>query len=586
MSLFDEVEKQREKRSNRFSDDLTKYSEGDIGAGSVALRGAGEAAGMAGDMVGTAMSNTMILGDLLELAGPLVAKGLNQLWSGVKDTGAVKIAEKWLEDNPEKARNAAMLYNMTELAGGAGVLKAGHKMVDYGVDAQKGGMVGSASNFIDGNYGVKEGVKPPLGTDTLTKVLGPTAEKLNQLKPHPKLEGVANAPDHAASQLAGRAAWGLKSIKDAASHVLSPTSRATYGQHGIQKPAQKHIQGHLDNMADKSDTMAMQKAVAQGQYSGGHIPQQAGRVGDMAKPVDDIMQRSFMEDYIDYEPGKLSESLQKYSYKVDKDVAKRGGTLPPKSPEWRNKPDEQLAKKDADFVERWVGQQKDFKGMDKLAIKAPTSIETGGHWHDLINYNPVNRALTSIIDKRGGQAFNNSKELFEALENVPAKQRVTGKAGKNTWRVVNRDAKHAEKNGVWVAGTKIGSSVTEGGVSFLTKIDPDGTLTSFMIDKHDFMERVPVLGPAMNRGILPNQLVAVTPPMKGNIYNISKKLRDNYESPKHFHQVRPRASQGTKEILQDIANLEPSKNNLRGEQLKQTGYGLLGMGVFNESENR
>ena len=93
-------------RVQRFSDDLSLAAEGEINPAQVALRAAGEGAGLVGDGIGAVVG--AVLPDFVE-------EGIGQVIQGVMDTGPAKIALKWMEENPEHARDVVSLINVASL---------------------------------------------------------------------------------------------------------------------------------------------------------------------------------------------------------------------------------------------------------------------------------------------------------------------------------------------------------------------------------------------------------------------------------------------------------------------------------------
>lgn len=92
--------------------------------------------------------------------------------------------------------------------------------------------------------------------------------------------------------------------------------------------------------------------------------------------------------------------------------------------------------------------------------------------------------------------------------------------------------------------SKAGEAKVEGGVNMLIKVGIDGNLTGVMSDLHDFMEKIPTGKIANKVGLnrrlaraglpqipdvpnvpmqmaLPNNVVAVSPPMQSNVVSIT-----------------------------------------------------------------
>ena len=96
----------------------------------------------------------------------------------------------------------------------------------------------------------------------------------------------------------------------------------------------------------------------------------------------------------------------------------------------------------------------------------------------------------------------------------------------------------ANKNGIWLTGSKKGRAYTEGGINFVVNVKPNGNVIMVMSDEHNFFEGIAEKGDKLVRKAtmgkkqtganlvaqmdkaIPNRLVAVTPPMQANIFNL------------------------------------------------------------------
>lgn len=552
-------------RSDRLSQDMSKYAEGDINLAQMALRTAGETAGGVGDVAGTLMD---------PLIPDIVKEGIGDVVRGAINSPLGKIAAKWMEDNPEKARDIMSGMNVASLLPGAAITKTGKKMLSYGDDATKGGLLANASNYINNFYGPGEATKA-------SKKVGGMLEKGLPLSPE-QAQG-------AAQKALGMGQWGVNAAKDMASHITSPSSRALYGEQGITKPAQNIVKGHLDNAA--TDSRALSKGVSQVQYSSHHIPHQAGRKGDFNPAAAEVNNRSFLTEPFPNKEGTLSQRLQQFPVRKDPNNAQRASNLGPAVAEWKKGADivdDYLSPADAKYVEKYV---RSIPGFDSgnFVIKAPSSIQTGGHFHDVMNKNKMLSSVSEVFKKMGDKDGNiDLKDLVKGLNKERAKlesklkplpegktklQKVGMAVAKKTglvkpesvgWRVL----KEAD-DGVWIGGSKVGTAVTEGGIGYIVKVEKNGSLTGFMLDKHDFLEKLPGAGKAAE-SLLPNDMIAVTPMMKSNIHSARKTGKRAQE---HFQQVP--ANKGTEDTMQGLleqyVNAKPSARNVRGEQLKTAG---------------
>jgi hypothetical protein len=207
-----------------------------------------------------------------------------------------------------------------------------------------------------------------------------------------------------------------------------------------------------------------------------------------------------------------------------------------------------------------------WKGADTVVMKRARSGTGGNHFNDMYRGKlaPVGPLREAFM--KGGDDINAVYRHLKKNENK----------GANFWKVKTKSADDLAENGLWLTGSGPGSAITEGGVNWLMKVEPDGTLMSVISDKHDFLEKMPGLG-RMAREQLPNDLVAVTPPMFANI----KKIRAT-QFEKAGHAVPERAVSGvqrkkqakeanTLTLLEDFLSATPSEQAVKAEQLKQAG---------------
>ena len=396
-----------------------------------------------------------------------------------------------------------------------------------------------------------------------------------------------------ASKGTGAVGWFGDVVKSVGEHVLDPRSRALWNEQKITKPAQGRIAGR-----DPTDTRSVEKDVSQVQFTSGHIPNQTGVAQSDNPAAKEILDRSFLTDSVKNEKGSLSQALQDQSVKVDEGFNARGKVLSPKDKEWATAPKLAPTSGEADFVEKWLGQQPAYKGTYNYRLKSPTAKETGGHHNDVVYKNPAKKALgdafKNMMDADGNV---NIKQLYGWLEENKGKYnkdlQATGRT-RDSWSVVNSSAEHVAKNGLWLSGSRLGSAITEGGVSWLMKMEKDGTMKVFMMDKHDFAEKIPGVA-----AMVPEDMVAITPMMVNNIKNvgggtqkaITAPLRDEggniikegrkhtkktHGAPKAFQQTARRGTSAPyKGLLEEYTRAQPTARGTARETRRLAGEGLL-----------
>ena len=133
--------------------------------GEVALSGLGQAAGMAGDIVGEGMA--ALTPDFLGV-GEAAAKATEAVMSTAPAQAATELVLDFSEANPRTAENLANVFNVATAGAGGGLVKAGAK-------ANKGAWAAGVENYIDNFYGND---KPDVDPTELEKTLGEIAVKL------------------------------------------------------------------------------------------------------------------------------------------------------------------------------------------------------------------------------------------------------------------------------------------------------------------------------------------------------------------------------------------------------------------------
>jgi len=448
----------------------------------------------------------------------------------------------------------------------------------FGQGSDKGMALGSASNYIPNWYGPTD--LPEGGPQALDKALSGVM---------PNKFETPEAAQEATATLRGFGGWAMQSAKDVIEAVIDPKARALYKEKGITPGSQRHVARAL---ADNE----IHKAVAQVQYSS-HIGQQAGRKGDVAASVSNIMEKSGVSDYMMYKPGIYAKSIRE-----NKLLPKQDGSISP------------ISNKDLQRIEEHFGKvwkAPDAKGNvvpfneaegTVLLIKAPgNSTYTGDHYNDLVK---AGGWITPVY-----AAFKKHKNT-PTVEKLWKEMDKFSKSGKAKWKLDESSdtLEKAKENGIWITGSKKGRAYTEGGVNFLTKVQPNGNVFSVMSDEHNFFENVAgkidkyarkgTMGIA-KEGVtaikqlekaLPHRLVAVTPPMQSNIFNLRDQLKGE---KKKVENVKTGKGAVSKEDLENVINEQPSDIGLMLEREvnKQganalVGTGLLGASIAQEPNKR
>ena len=433
--------------------------------GEVALSGLGQAAGMAGDIVGEGMA--ALTPDFLGV-GEAAAKATEAVMSTAPAQAATELVLDFSEANPRTAENLANVFNVATAGAGGGLVKAGAK-------ANKGAWAAGVENYIDNFY---KNDKPKVDPTELEKTLGEIAVKFKGEKTTDK--NIAGAGKYAT----GLMKWGTGGAAAAIDSLLNPYSRALYRETGISRKGQKAVDDLLFKNKGKPSNRDVDKAVAQVVYNR-HLIEQSDRKGELGNPLLEI------EDFANVQ-GYAADTLDTFvkGAKATKFTTPEGKKIStPKA----------VLTAAYDKINKAWGNTPDPKR--KVVFKEPSGGTSGDHLKDLAFKHPANKYIRKIIANQKGKL--SVEEMWRKLKDISEKE-----GGFK----VNSSLEDVKKNGLWVQAGLKGSSVVEGGINGLMKVLPNGRAIGFMSDKHDFLEKVPVVGKILEKA-LPRELMAISGPM-------------------------------------------------------------------------
>jgi len=518
------------------------YDRGEINPLQYGLRTAGNAVDATlGNVVGTAAD--YLIPDGVE---KLVGEAIMNSPPGVFQDH-LQLGNKLATQYPEQARDASAIASVAEavpfVRGITTAAKAGRQVDELtGADSGRGMLTGSANNVIPGYYSPQK--------------------------------------------LASIAAWLPSQIVGTVRDIASPSSRAKYREQGITTSSQQIMKRAREGSKSKLETLIYNlppfkslkgskniekgtpRAIAQGQYLG-RIHAQSGRVGG-SDLIDEIMRRSDVAETVDYYFGAYADSVRNNKLKpYPKDSAGQPKKMPIK-----------MSNEDLDFIEEhfgrvWTepsqrvggGPEVPFRDAETpiLAIKNPGKggSYTGKHYDDVLQNAPFVSKVEKIFKDRDNVSAD---ELFSLL-NAEAAVSQGLKETKRRYSVAGQ----AADGGVWITGSRPGSAITEGGINYLVKVTRDGKLIGVMSDEHNLFEGIAgkiqkfTAGviPTLNvmKHLLPNRIIAVTPPMIRDL-----KGRSNYQHPTGKSDGRPYG-----EVVDEIIDFKPSDAVLKAEQQRQRG---------------
>ena len=367
--------------------------------------------------------------------------------------------------------------------------------------------------------------------------------------------------------------WAPENLARTVRDLLDPGSRALYKETGATRGAQDLGRRQL---ADENIHRGLANT---GQYLS-RIREQGGREGAVA---DVLLNMENLSDFVparSYQVGDYKSLVkEKGLYATTKETGRRVN----------------VSDNDLDIIEGHFGsiwKEPGRKSGDvafadaadtKLAIKAPGAggAATGKHFNDVLYTAPF---------------IKHTRALFRDKTNVPHDELIAGlrkAAEKDSFRVLDISS---PENGIWITGGRKGSAVTEGGINYLVKIQPNGRMIGVMSDEHNLYESLAGKVQQKTRGFLPtldmmkklipHRLVAVTPPMIQNIRNIDTARSSARGVSKVSQATNPNQVEGTaKEMLQEFVQLNPSQQARRAEQQRQVGGGMLATSALYDEED-
>jgi len=249
------------------------------------------------------------------------------------------------------------------------------------------------------------------------------------------------------------------------------------------------------------------------------------------------------------------------------------------------------------FEQAWKSSGLDM-GKARVIVKAPSSRATGDHFASLsstVQLNAIERAFRPTGQSQGFYRLvtddtgkMNMLPDINSLEKALEKARVRTETTKGGKEITRGDAglKAQEKNfsivgkdkeGVWIQFSHPSRAKVEGGMNLLVHVKPNGDLTGMASDLHDFFNELPVVGVGLKQ-LMPNQVLAVTPPMKTNIFSISPARRTKTDNEnlkgiygdsvteKFVDQPAPGLSLGDAQTkILEAADLRPSMLGVAGQ---------------------
>jgi len=550
------------------------FSSGDINAAQYGLRTAGNVLdGTLGNVMGEATS--ALLHDSIEEG---IGKGANYLMNTTGGKYAQDLAKRY----PEQARDLGAAFSVAEtlpfVRGISTAAKAGRRVNQLTGDRSgKGMLTASANNVIPGFYdpvranAAVAAWAPKQAANTIRDMYSPTSRAMYReqgfTKTTQEIIDQAIKPKKPTTP-----SWTSHKINNA-----KHAAKSTLKENLSKIPYVNNLMQEFDKIGKIPEIGGDRRGIAQVQFTS-RIHSQSGRKGG-TDFLDEIMRRSDLVEAADYYPGAYSDIIKANKLKPYAiDAVGNKQKMPLKMP------DSDLAFIENHFSTVWKEPSAmpfkgdiPFSGADNpiLVIKRPSAGDAtfGGHYHDVLLRASYNRTVKDI--------FKNTDKVKP--EQLFSRLTVAAKNSKGTDREFTVKGT-AEDGGVWVSGSMAGQALTEGGINYISKVTSNGKIIGVMSDEHNLFEGIAAkvqkgtggVLPTLStmRHLLPNRLVAVTPPMVYDV--VGKRQGKTYSHPKG-ERVDTRKP---KELLQDIVDYKPSDAVLKAEQQRNRGMLTASAGAF------
>lgn len=446
---------------------------------------------------------------------------------------------------------------------GAGLFTKGARAARNiaGSGSLRGNTLASASNEVPNHYKPSGNASPTI-VDELVMQNQQALSRLPKVGPMvARLENTQDAAD-AREKATSFIRWLGDSARRGYKQTISPEARANYRQNQVTQTMKEKAQKALD-----AGTLKEQhRATAQTQYTT-NVANQAGRRGEVSEGVDGLNRRSFLT-----EPEKVTEFSYRDTIKNNKLKGSYGSGKTAT-----------VSDQDLDIIGEHVNRVwRDGKGRTvdatpeaEIRIKNAGAGDqvTGAHHADFAAKSGV---ITSVRRMFGDNKKLSEKELWEKVKaESDANKAWNAKRNPNKqkpkWVLTNRSDtwEGAQEKGIWVTGSFTGTAITEGAANYIAKISPNGRVMAAVSDEHNFLEKVPGVGPLVESA-LPNRSISVTPPMHYDVLKNKGKIGS----------VQPQNKADVKESLFDIATAKPSADLLRAERQVNAGAALTATGLL------
>lgn len=509
----------------------------------------GQAGSMVGDVLGSLGSAAINVVDAVTpnlpnfIKDPLAAGAKNVGNALVNSAPVQAIKEHYGSLPPEVQRMGGDLVDMSNIFGSASPIP--------GVNpALRGGGLTAAPNLIPGKYG-----SSTLSVSMPEQKLIDGAVSLVEKSGAPLKATQKKALSDGLGRIMGFGKWASQSATNAVTYYFNPKARALYEEQGIGPLLKKEADKLNIGDSKQVDESALKKLMAQGMYNR-HIIKQSGKTGEVSPQMQAIGNFGVLAESTTAKPGVYREMVKP----VDQ----------------ARIPDADLDAFESHIRKTW-GSAMDSDA--NIILKGSAQL-SGNHSRDLWS-SPVYKTLTKsfddlIDDPKGKYKFESDADLRKHLEKYADAESVEGSltaSAKHMLKTKGRGDELKRKHfsiipedqmtpemkasgGVWIKDGFAGTSITEGGVNGIYKVDKDWNVTLVISDEHNYFE-------SLTKPILPNSQMMVSMPFKKNIAMQKLLPKESKERmgfvADNFGMMGGDASKGTAiDIIEGIKGAAPS----------------------------
>ena len=509
----------------------------------------GQAGSMVGDVLGSLGSAAInvvdaVTPDLPNFIKAPLAAGAKNVGAAVVNSAPVQaIKEHYGSLPPEVQRMGGDLVDMSNIFGAASPIP--------GVNpALRGGGLTAASNLIPGKYG-----SSTLSVSMPEQKLIDGAVSLVEKSGAPLKATQKKALSDGLGRVMGFGKWASQSATNAVTYYFNPKARALYEEQGIGPLLKKEADKLNIGDSKQVDESALKKLMAQGMYNR-HIIKQSGKTGEVSPQMQAIGNFGVLAESTTSKPGVYREMVKPLD---------QAGI-----------PDADLNAFESHVRKTWGSAM----GSDANIILKGSAQLSGNHSRDLWS-SPVYKTLTKsfddlIDDPKGKYKFESDADLRKHLEKYADAESVEGSltaSAKHMLKTKGRGDELKRKHfsiipegqmtpemkasgGVWIKDGFAGTSITEGGVNGIYKVDKDWNVTLVISDEHNYFE-------SLTKPILPNSQMMVSMPFKKNIAMQKLLPKESKERmgfvADNFGMMGGDASKGTAiDIIKGIKGAAPS----------------------------